>query len=138
MFPQWDSNQGPLAYQSSVLSIRPWSLMKIWVIFHLYISIWWKIQLTLKKTTASQTHFGFTNIGSNMHHFCATAIWNPKISNETPCRQWRVESFPPFLNISFLIKNTMVESLPPPSKQIVLDHRQWRVESFPPFLNISL
>ena len=27
-----------------------------------------------KKTTASQTHFGFTNIGSNMQRFCATAI----------------------------------------------------------------
>ena len=38
-----------------------------------------------QKTTASQTHFGFTNIGSNMHHFCATTIWNTKISNETPC-----------------------------------------------------
>ena len=38
-----------------------------------------------QKTTASQTHFGFNNIGSNMYHFCATAVWNPKISNETPC-----------------------------------------------------
>ena len=26
------------------------------------------------KKTASQTHFGFTNIGSNMHRFSATAI----------------------------------------------------------------
>ena len=38
-----------------------------------------------KKTTASQTHFIFTNIGSNMHCFCATAIWNLEISNDTPC-----------------------------------------------------
>ena len=49
MNSQWDSNQGPLAYQSSVLSIRPWSLMKVRVIFHLYISIWWKNQLDWKK-----------------------------------------------------------------------------------------
>ena len=39
----------------------------------------------IKKTTAYQTHFCFINIGSNMHSFCATAIWNPKISSETPC-----------------------------------------------------
>jgi len=39
-----------------------------------------------QKTTASQTHFGFNNIGSNMYHFYATAVWNPKISNETPCK----------------------------------------------------
>ena len=59
---------------------------------------WWKIQLTLKKTTASQTHFGFTNLGLNMHRFCATAIWNSKISNETPCRNYII------LWISFLAK----------------------------------
>ena len=27
-----------------------------------------------QKTAASQTHFGFTNMGSNTHHFSATAI----------------------------------------------------------------
>ena len=39
----------------------------------------------IEKTIASQMHFGFSNIESNMHRFCATAIWQPKISNETPC-----------------------------------------------------
>ena len=34
----------------------------------------------------SQAHFGFANIGSKMHHFCPTAIWNCKFSNETPCK----------------------------------------------------
>ena len=32
-----------------------------------------------KKTTVSQTHFGFTNIGSEMHSFRGTAIWNQKL-----------------------------------------------------------
>ena len=32
-----------------------------------------------------KTHFGFTNIWSSMHHFHATAIQNPKVSNGTPC-----------------------------------------------------
>ena len=30
-------------------------------------------------------HFGFSNIWSNMHRFCATTIWQPKISNKTTC-----------------------------------------------------
>ena len=28
-----------------------------------------------EKTTASQAHFGFTNMGPNMNHFSATAIY---------------------------------------------------------------
>ena len=38
-----------------------------------------------KKSATSQTHFGFTNIGSNMNRYRATAIWNFHVSNETPC-----------------------------------------------------
>ena len=38
-----------------------------------------------KKTATSQTHFGLTNIGSNIHRFSATAIWNIHFSNGTPC-----------------------------------------------------
>ena len=38
-----------------------------------------------KKSATSQTHFGFTNIGSNMHRYKVTAIWNFHFSNETPC-----------------------------------------------------
>ena len=60
-----------------------------------------------QKTTASQTHFGFTNIWSNMHYFCATAIWNPKISNETPCIQnlfrWNEQLCCSYLHRNFLL-----------------------------------
>ena len=38
-----------------------------------------------QKTTASQTHFGFTNIGSNMHRFWATAFYFCNFLNGTPC-----------------------------------------------------
>ena len=38
-----------------------------------------------KKSTASQPHFGFTNIGSNMHHFWATAFYFCIFSYGTPC-----------------------------------------------------
>ena len=34
-----------------------------------------------KKSATSQTHFGFDNIGSNMHHYRATAIWIFHFSN---------------------------------------------------------
>ena len=57
------------------------------VIFGLYISQAWKTIWCLKKTATSQTHFGFTNLGSEHHQLSATAIWNQKISNETPCIQ---------------------------------------------------
>ena len=83
---QWDSNLGPLAHQSSVLPTRPWRLIENLAIFQLYISICWKNQLTLKKTTASQTHFGFTNIVSGMHISRAIAIWNKKFWFGSPCR----------------------------------------------------
>ena len=39
----------------------------------------------MKKPTASQTHFGLTNIGSNRHCFSTTSIRNHKFSNKTPC-----------------------------------------------------
>ena len=39
----------------------------------------------MKKTTASQTHFGFTNIGSEMHSFTGTAIWNNGFWFGSPC-----------------------------------------------------
>ena len=38
-----------------------------------------------KKSAISQTQFGFTNVGSNMHRYRATAISNFHFSNETPC-----------------------------------------------------
>ena len=34
---------------------------------------------------ASQTYFGFINMGSNMHRFNATAIYFQKLSTGTPC-----------------------------------------------------
>ena len=38
-----------------------------------------------EKTSASQTHFGFTNIGSEMHSFRGTAIWNYGFWFGSPC-----------------------------------------------------
>ena len=38
-----------------------------------------------KKTATSQTHFGFTNIGSEMHNFRDTAIWNKQFRFGSPC-----------------------------------------------------
>ena len=40
-----------------------------------------------KKTTISQTHFGFTNLGSKMHRFRATAIYFWQFSIGTPCKR---------------------------------------------------
>ena len=43
-------------------------------------------QLKLKKLTASQTHFGFTNIGSKVHRFSSTAICFWQFSIGIPCK----------------------------------------------------
>ena len=59
--------------------------MKNEAFFGLYILQPWKTTWYLKKTATPQTHFGFTNLGSEMHSFGTTAICNRKISNETPC-----------------------------------------------------
>ena len=53
-------------------------------IFH-FLSFFWKKLLLAQKTATSQTHFSFANLGSEPHQLSATAIWNKKISNETPC-----------------------------------------------------
>ena len=37
------------------------------------------------KSTISKTHFGFTNVGSEVHSFSFTAIYYWKFSNGTPC-----------------------------------------------------
>ena len=39
----------------------------------------------LKIFTASQTHFDFTNIGSEMHHFSSTSIYFSWFSIGTSC-----------------------------------------------------
>ena len=49
------------------------------MIFFLFLKIYFLTQ----KTTASQTHFGFTNIGSNMHWFRAIAFYFRNFSNWT-------------------------------------------------------
>ena len=38
-----------------------------------------------KKTASSQTHFGFANIGSEMHTFRVTAIWSCNFWFGSPC-----------------------------------------------------
>ena len=42
-------------------------------------------KIFLKKTSHLSNTFWLTNIGSNMHRFRATAIWNFHFSNGTPC-----------------------------------------------------
>ena len=61
-----DSNQGPPACQSRALPQDHGGWWENQAIFHRYVSNAWKNQLTLKKTATCQTHFGFTNMGSNM------------------------------------------------------------------------
>ena len=39
-----------------------------------------------KKTATSQTHFGFTNVGSNMYQYRNRAICNNKFRFGSPCR----------------------------------------------------
>ena len=41
---------------------------------------------TRKKTTTSQTHFGFTNMGSEMLQFRGRAIWNNGFWFGSPCK----------------------------------------------------
>ena len=43
----------------------------------------------MEKSASSQTHFGFTNMGSNRHYFCATAISFWLFSNGTPCSTFK-------------------------------------------------
>ena len=38
-----------------------------------------------QKTATSQTHFGFTKLGSNIYHFRRGAIWNKKFRFGSPC-----------------------------------------------------
>ena len=44
-----------------------------------------KIVNKLKKSTASQTHFGFTNTGLKVHRFSSTAIYFWQFLIGTPC-----------------------------------------------------
>ena len=39
-----------------------------------------------QKTTASQTNFHFSNMGSNMHCFSCKVIWNKKFRFGSPCK----------------------------------------------------
>ena len=46
-----------------------------------------------KKTSTSQTHFGFTNIGSGMPTFRDRAIWKSKFWFGSPCRFYLHKQF---------------------------------------------
>ena len=83
--PKGESNPGPLACQSRALPQDHGGWWENLAIFHRYISNGWKNQLTLKKTATCQTHFGFTNMGSNMYQFRRGAIWNKKFRFGSPC-----------------------------------------------------
>ena len=83
--PKGESNPGPLACQSRALPQDHRGWWENVTIFHRYISNAWKNQLTLKKTATCQTHFGFTNMGSNMYQFRRGGIWNKKFRFGSPC-----------------------------------------------------
>ena len=45
------------------------------------------------KNSASQTNFGFSNMGSDMHSFRATAIWNTRFWFGSPCtKDWFIKN----------------------------------------------
>ena len=49
----------------------------------------WKMKTKFpnpKKIATSQTHSGFTNMGSNIDIFRVTAIWNIYFPDKTPCK----------------------------------------------------
>ena len=52
-----------------------------------------KISQFSQKTSASQTHFGFTNIGSGMPTFRDRAIWKSKFWFGSPCRFYLHKQF---------------------------------------------
>ena len=47
----------------------------------------------MKKFTATQTHFGFTNLGLKVHRFSSTATYFRQFSIGTPCRRDRKKLF---------------------------------------------
>ena len=61
--------------------VKPKCVWEMVVYFEKLKKISWKIE----KGAASQTHFGFINIGSNMHHFSATAIFFSFFMDLRPC-----------------------------------------------------
>ena len=77
-------------------------------IFQVYISNALKNQLTLKKTATSQTHFGFTNISSEMHIFKATVIWNKKFRFGSPCSWFRFTYGYVFTDLEFVKHYCMI------------------------------
>ena len=58
-----------------------------------------------KQIWACQTHFGFTNVGSDMHIFRVIAIWSSKFWFDSPCTHFFVtfEKFERLLNLWYLI-----------------------------------
>ena len=65
---------------------------KLAFIFNMYY-LHVKISQFSQKTSASQTHFGFTNIGSGMPTFRDRAIWKSKFWFGSPCRFYLHKQF---------------------------------------------
>ena len=89
--PEWDSNPGPLAYQSRLLPRDQRSMIEImghfWRFYTCCMKIFQNSKFCQKKMYIFQTHFGFTNMGSSMHHsqeianyFCKFWSWTPSTS----------------------------------------------------------
>ena len=74
--------------------VKPKCVWEAVVIFNLHFSA--VCLQFFKGSTASQTHFGFINLGSNKHCFWATAFYFCYFSNRTPCSEEKWNCFPFF------------------------------------------
>ena len=74
--PEWVLNPGPTDYQPSVLSTRPrrhdWKLCSFFMFLYL---LYTNGSRSWEKMYVFQIHFGFTNLGSQVHSFWVIAIW---------------------------------------------------------------
>ena len=84
--PEWVLNPGPTDYQPSVLSIRPqrhdWKVCSFFIFLYLLHT---NGSRSWEKMYISQTHFGFTNLGSQVHSFWVIAVSIRKFWSWTPC-----------------------------------------------------
>ena len=78
----------------------------------------------LKKTTASQTHFGFTNMGLEMLSFKGIAIWNKKFRFGSPCTYYKSTTLPIWSLKSHFMNSSLEKNFPHQGK--LPCHLVWR------------
>ena len=92
--PEWVLNPGPTDYQPSVLSTRPrrhdWKLCSFFMFLYL---LYTNGSRSWEKMYVFQIHFGFTNLGSQVHSFWVIAIWIRKFWSWTPCTTYQKQFF---------------------------------------------